>query len=140
MKIPTDNLLKNLENAESIDDYINSNKENFVDMSISEYLHELLEEKGMKQADVIKRSELQQNYACQIFNGTKNATRDKLICIAIGMELNLTETQRLLKTCKRPVLYVKNERDSIIIHAINNKLSVIDTNELLEENEKELLG
>lgn len=140
MKIPTDDLLKNLENAENIDDYISRNRKNFVDMSISEYLHELLEEKNMKQADVIKRSELQQNYACQIFNGTKNPSRDKLICIAVGMRLDMEETQRLLKICNRPVLYVKNERDSIIIYAINNKMSIIDTNELLAEKEMELLG
>lgn len=140
MKIPTDDLLKNLENAENIDDYISRNRKNFVDMSISEYLHELLEEKNMKQADVIKRSELQQNYACQIFNGTKNPSRDKLICIAVGMRLDMEETQRLLKICNRPVLYVKNERDSIIIYAINNEMSIIDTNELLAEKEMELLG
>lgn len=140
MKIPTDDLLKNLENAENIDDYISRNRKNFVDMSISEYLHELLEEKNLKQADVIKRSELQQNYACQIFNGTKNPSRDKLICIAVGMGLDMKETQRLLKICNRPVLYVKNERDSIIIYAINNEMSIIDTNELLAEKEMELLG
>lgn len=140
IKIPTDDLMKSLEAAENIGDYISSNKKYFVDMSISEYLHELLKQKNLRQSDVIKRSELQQNYACQIFNGTKNATRDKLICIAIGMKLNIEETQRLLKICKRPVLYVKNDRDSIIIHAIYNKMSVVDTNELLAENEKELLG
>lgn len=136
----TDDLLKDLESARNIDDYISSNKIHFADISLSDYLHKLLKEKNLKQADVIKRSGLQQTYACQIFAGTKNPTRDKVLCISFGMGLNLAETQQLLKSCNLPFLYAKHQRDSIIIFAINKKLNIMDTNTLLYERGENTLG
>lgn len=136
----TDDLLKDLESAKNIDDYISSNKIHFADISLSDYLHKLLKEKKLIQADVIKRSELQQTYACQIFNGTKNPTRDKVLCIAFGMGLNLAETQQLLKSCGLPFLYAKHKRDSIIIFAVNKQLNLIRTNELLYDRGEKTLG
>lgn len=136
----TDDLIKDLESARNIDDYISSNKIHFADISLSDYLHKLLKEKKLIQADVIKRSELQQTYACQIFNGTKNPTRDKVLCIAFGMGLNLAETQQLLKSCGLPFLYAKHKRDSIIIFAVNKQLNLIQTNELLYDRGEKTLG
>lgn len=136
----TDDLLKDLKSTKNIDDYISSNKIHFADVSLSDYLHKLLKEKKLKQADVIKRSELDSVYGCQIFSGKKNPTRDKVLCIAFGMGLNLAETQQLLKSCGLPFLYAKHKRDSIIIFAINRNLSLIKTNELLYAQEEKLLG
>lgn len=136
----TDDLIKDLESARNINDYISSNKIHFADISLSDYLHKLLKEKKLIQADVIKRSELQQTYACQIFNGTKNPTRDKVLCIAFGMGLNLAETQQLLKSCSLPFLYAKHKRDSIIIFAVNKQLNLIQTNELLYDRGEKTLG
>ena len=136
----TDDLIKDLESARNIDDYISSNKIHFADISLSDYLHKLLKEKKLIKADVIKRSELQQNYAYQIFNGVKNPTRDKVLCIAFGMGLNLAETQQLLKSCGLPFLYAKHKRDSIIIFAVNKQLNLIQTNELLYDRGEKTLG
>lgn len=136
----TDDLLKDLKSTKNIDDYISSNKIHFADVSLSDYLHKLLKEKKLKQADVIKRSELDSVYGCQIFSGKKNPTRDKVLCIVFGMGLNLAETQQLLKSCGLPFLYAKHKRDSIIIFAINRNLSLIKTNELLYAQEEKLLG
>ena len=61
--------------------------------------------------------------------------REKLIAICIGIGLNLTETQRVLTIGKQKILYAKDARDSIIIFSINNNYSIMETNELLfEEN------
>lgn len=136
----TDDLIKDLESARNIDDYISSNKIHFADISLSDYLNKLLKEKKLIKADVIKRSELQQNYAYQIFSGDKNPTRDKVLCLAFGMGLNLAETQQLLKSCGLPFLYAKNKRDSIIIFAVNKQLNLIQTNELLYDREEKTLG
>lgn len=136
----TDDLLKDLESTKNIDDYISSNKIHFADISLSDYLHKLLKEKKLKQADVIRNAELDSVYGCQIFSGTKNPTRDKVLCIAFGMGLNLAETQQLLKSCSLPFLYAKHKRDSIIIFAINKKLNILETNNLLYDRGEKTLG
>lgn len=136
----TDDLLKELKQADNIDDFLTNNKDNFTDVSLSEYLTALLKEKGLTKSEVIKKSELSDIYAYQIFSGVKQPTRDKVLCIAFGMGLNVTETQQLLKSCGLPFLYAKHKRDSIILFALDRKLSVVETNELLYNSEENTLG
>lgn len=136
----TDDLIKELSAAENIEDYISDNRMNFSDVSVSEYLNRLLDEKGLTKSEVIRKSELSEIYAYQIFSGVKNPKRDKVLCIAFGMGLSTSETQQLLKSCGLPFLYAKHKRDSIIIFALNKGLSVIDTNELLYDSDEDTLG
>ena len=136
----TDDLLKELEKADNINDFISKNKINFADISLSDYLNKLLKEKSLKKSEVIKKSELSEIYAYQIFSGLKIPTRDKVLCLAFGMGLDVSETQQLLKSCGLPFLYAKHQRDSIIIFSLNKKLSVADANELLYDCHEDTLG
>ena len=137
----TDDLLKELSNADSINDFLSGNENNFIDISVSAYLNKLLTEKNLKKSDVIRKSELSEIYAYQVFSGTKiNPNRDKLICLAFGMGLNVAETQQMLKSCGLPFLYAKRKRDSIIIFSLGKGLSVVEANELLYNSDEATLG
>lgn len=136
----TDELLKELSQADNINDFLLSNEANFTDVTLSEYLSNLLNEKGLSKSEVIKQSYLSDIYAYQIFSGVKKPTRNKVLCLAFAMGLNVTETQQLLKSCSLPFLYAKHRRDSIIIFAINKSLDVLRTNELLYESGEDTLG
>ncbi|MBO5164681.1 MAG: hypothetical protein J6B75_09645 [Ruminococcus sp.] len=137
----TDDLLKELSTADNINDFLNGNENNFIDISISAYLNKLLTEKNLKKSDVIKKSELSEIYAYQVFSGTKiNPNRDKLICLAFGMGLNVAETQQMLKSCGLPFLYAKHKRDSIILFSLGRGLSVVEANELLYNSDEATLG
>jgi len=46
----TDDLLKELSEAKNIEDFVSSNKANFVDIEISKYLEKLLKQKRLKMA------------------------------------------------------------------------------------------
>lgn len=108
--------------------------------SAAEYLDMLLTEKKTTKSEVIKRGNLDKNYAYQIFNGTKtNPSRNKVLMIAIGMRLNVEETQKLLKMCSLTELYVRLPRDSVILYCIHNEKNIIETNELLSDYKLELL-
>jgi hypothetical protein len=48
------------------------------------------------------------------------------------MRLDVNETQRLLRIAKKGELYPRVQRDAAIIFCIQNRYSLIDTNELLE--------
>lgn len=56
------------------------------------------------------------------------------------MRLNLDETNRLLTIAHHNHLYAKQQRDAIIIFALSNGYTLIETNELLDEFHHELLG
>lgn len=137
----TDDLLKELSNTDDINNFLKNNENNLDYVSISEYLNRLVSEKNLTKSEVIKKSELSEIYAYQIFSGKRyNPSRDKILCLAFGMGLNVNETQQMLKVFGFPFLYAKRKRDSIIIFALNKGLSVPDTNELLYNSDEETLG
>lgn len=139
--IKTDDLLKQLLDASDIDSFLSEHKQNQIDITLSEFLNGLLEQKKLSKADVIGKSGLSENYAYQIFSGKKaNPSQNKVIQLAIGMSLNLIEVQKLLHIAKLPQLYVKVKRDSVIIHAINEQLNIMQTNELLHHYQLDLLS
>ena len=108
--------------------------------SLSELLARLMEQKGLKKSAVIKKAELSEVYAYQIFSGLRVPERKKLLCLAIGMELNLDEVQALLKCAGYSPLYVKLPFDSIVLYGICKKQSVIEINDLLYEYGLDTLG
>ena len=87
-----------LKQKKSIHAYFTEEIDELEFASLTEYLELLLNEKGLRKSDVIKRSNIDKNYAYQIFNGNKtHPSRDKMIALAIGMGLNVLETRKLLK-------------------------------------------
>lgn len=110
------------------------------DISFVDYIHELIAEKGLEKAKVIQDSQIPRTYAYQIFQGSKQAGRDKILQLAFAMKLNIDETNRLLTIANHSHLYAKQQRDSILIFAISNCYNLIEVNELLDEFHHELLG
>lgn len=134
MKKTTEELLNILKSKRSYNDFLKEQIDELYFASISEYLEILLAQKALKKSDVITKANLDKSYAYQIFNGNKtNPSRDKLIMLAFGMELNLDETRKLLKISNVSDLYIRNPRDAAIIFCIENKLDLIRTNEKLDE-------
>ena len=129
----TDELFIELKSERNVEDYLTRNKNEFM-ISLSEYLENLLAEKNLTKQEVVKKSGLNREYAYHIFAGNrKNPSRPKILAIGIAMDLNLDEMQYLLKYAKLPPLYPRNSWDAIIISAIEQKLDVIQTNELLHQ-------
>lgn len=120
--------------------FYNENKEYMLTSTLPELLAELVEKKGIKKSYAIKAAEMSEVYGYQIFSGIRHPERNKLLCLAIGMNLTLDETQNLLKCAGYNPLYVKLPFDSVIIYGICKRLSVIKINEILFENKLETLG
>lgn len=120
--------------------FYDENKQYMTDRSLTELLAELVEKKGIRKSYAIKAAELSEVYAYQIFSGLRHPERKKLLCLAVGMNLTLDETQNLLKCAGYSPLYVKLPFDSVIIYGICKRLSVIKINEILFENNLETLG
>lgn len=110
------------------------------DVSFVDYINALLIEKNLEKSDIIRDSCIPRTYAYQIFQGSKQAGRDKVLQLAIAMRLDLDETNRMLTIAHHNHLYARQQRDAIIIFAISNQYSLMAVNELLEEFQQELLG
>ncbi len=140
MQKDTTKILEELGLCPDFKSFYNENKDYMVSESLSTLLERLLKEKGLKKSVVIKRAELAEVYAYQIFSGLRIPERKKLLCLAIGMELNLDQVQTLLKCAGYSTLYVKIPFDSIVLFGFCKGLSVVEINELLYEYGLETLG
>ena len=123
-KKSTNELMDALNSSKSIEHYIQSEKEHLIESPLCDYLNQLADKKELKKSQIIHDSELNEIYGYQLFSGKRFPSRDKLISLAFGMHLSLTETQQLLKYAGFSPLYPKNERDSIIIWCLNNNYSI----------------
>lgn len=97
MAITTDTLKGRISHADSFPDVMEKNSGEFVEISVSDYLNALCRKRGIRPAEAIRRAHIERTYGCQIFNGTRVPSRDKLLQIAVGMGLSLDDTQDLLK-------------------------------------------
>lgn len=132
MKKTTQELLELLKNGR-LQDYLKNNSDEMVDEPLCCYLNACLEEKNLTKASVIEKSGIFNIYAYQIFAGKRIPSRDKLIALCMGMELTIEETQTMLQYAGYATLYPRNKRDSVILSALQSKLSVIRCNLLLDE-------
>ena len=120
--------------------FYDENKDYMVRESLAELLQRFLAEKNLSKAQVIRRSELSEVYAYQIFSGLRVPERNKLLCLSVAMELSLEATQRLLRCAGYSPLYVKLPFDSVLLYGICNHLTVMQINELLYEYGFETIG
>ena len=135
----TEDLLNEIKQTDEIQKFIERNDDEFLSKPLHEVIAEIIKDKKLKKSDVVARSGLNRIYAYQILSGKRVPSRDKLIAFCFGLQLDLDETNKLLKRSGLSELYAKNKRDSIIIFAINSGKSIFSANELLFENGLEIL-
>ena len=133
----TEELRHELKAATNIEDYLRSNQKNLVRHSLPEYLCSLLSCKKLRKADVVRGSLLSRAYVYQIFSGEKSPSRNTLLALAFGLRLSDEETQALLKN---PELYARDERDAIILFALQKGKTIFEANTLLFEHHFHILG
>lgn len=127
----TDELRHEIKSATDMEDYLTKNREYLLKESLSEHLHMLLSRKNLKRADVIRGSLLGRAYVYRIFAGDKIPSRDKLIALAFGLQLTEEETQKMLKLSGSRELYARDERDALILFALQRQMTIMDANGLL---------
>jgi hypothetical protein len=132
METTTTRLTNVLKSGKDIKVILQENDSSINAPALQEHLQKLLHSKAMKRQDVIKRAELDGNYANQIFSGIKTKPgRDQVLSLAFGFGLNIDETERLFKVAGVGALYPKNKRDAVILHALENGKSAVQVNEVL---------
>lgn len=139
MKKRTDELFQLLQADLPLETYLEENREELLEFTLSEFLHRLLEEYHTAKNEVIRRSGLNQIYGYQIFAGTKSPSRDKLLALAFGFPLSLQDTQRLLRLAGHSELYPRSRRDSILLFGLKHRLTVPEMDDLLFDQQEATL-
>ena len=140
MKKDTSEIVKELGLCPDFQSFYAENKDYMLSESLCQLLSRLLETTGLKKSQVIKDAELSEVYGYQIFSGVRVPERKKLLCLAIAMKLDITQTQMLLKQAGYSQLYVKLPFDSIVLYGLCKGLRVLQINELLYSYGLETLG
>lgn len=136
----TEELNHEIKTATDIEDYLLENRENMLNRSLPRYLKELLAQKGLSRAQVVRDSLLDRAYAYQIFSGEKTPSRDKLLALAFGLALTGDETQRMLKISCNRELYARDMRDALILFALERGNTILEVNESLYDHGFAVLG
>ena len=136
----TDDLSQELMSQPNLDQYITENEAYFADTDISAFLAGIYEKCGLSKAALARRSGMSEVYLHQVFSGRRKPSRDRLLCLCIGMEASLEETQELLKQVGYAPVYLRLKRDRIIGHGLLHHTPLTEINDkLFSENEKTLI-
>lgn len=133
-------ILKNIEDEDFLDNYLDNIEDKYKDLDFINYLEELLKNKKLSKSTIIKNSDMDRTYGYQILNGTKKPSRDKILQLCIGGGFSLEETNKALKLGNCGELYSKNLRDAVIIFGINKNIDIIKLNELLFNRDLDCLS
>lgn len=135
----TDDLKQELMERASLDQYITENEAYFVETDLTEVLARLYERCGLSKAELARQAEMSEVYLHQVFSGRRRPSRDRLLCICLGVEATLDEAQKLLKQAGYAPLYPRRKREAIIAHGIIHRTPLREINDkLFAENEKTL--
>lgn len=128
----TSELFNELKKDLDIKNFIAKNQPEFK-KSLHKYLSELLEKKNLTRKEIAFELNLDPSYIHHIFSGTKKPSRERLLAISRAMDLNLDETQYLLRYGGYGILYPRNPFDSVIIYSIANGLTFSEMNSYLKQ-------
>lgn len=100
MGVITDKLGADLKQQKDLHTFLENNKDKLLDMNLPKYLDELLAQKNLTKSDVLKKSDLPVTYAYKIFSGQKHTARNRILALAIAMQLSIDETNILSTDAK----------------------------------------
>lgn len=126
----TGELEAELMKAESAEAFLKRHIRDMRRKNFREYIHELLEARPITVADIARISTLG-DYVYKMFQGKRRLRRDKLLMIALAMQLTAEETNRALRLAKYCPLDVWEFRDAIILFGIQHGESLAEVEKTL---------
>ena len=126
-------------NAPDLSRFLSENQEVFNNKGFAELLQELFTKKDISKAALAKNAGMSEVYLYQIFSGSRNPSRNRILCLCFGLGATLDETQDLLKSSGQAQLYAKDRRDAIIIYGLSRSMTLAEINDKLFSEHEETL-
>lgn len=135
----TKDLQEELMSSPNLSRFLSENQENFSSQDFSELLQKLFWRKNISKSALAKSSGMSEVYLYQLFSGGRNPSRNRILCLCFGLSAALEETQELLCSSGKALLYAKDRRDAIIIYGLVHEMTLEEVNDqLFSEGEKTL--
>ena len=135
----TNQLLQELMDTNDLHRVLTENDASFREDGLTDALQRLFEERSMAKTTLAKSSGISEVYLHQVFAGRRNPSRDRLLCICVGLGITLDEIQRMLTQGSYAQLYPRTRRDAIISYGVVHQLPLGEVNDkLFAEQEKTL--
>jgi hypothetical protein len=139
-KLNTDLLMHRLLNTNSIDRFLTRHDENIQLPEFGEYISELCALRGTLPERIIAKAQIKRTYGHKLFNGERAPSRDKVLQLAFGFEMNTNEAQNLLKMARKSPLHPKVRRDAVVVYALEKEMPMDAVQTLLFEMGLPMLG
>ena len=134
----TSKLFNRLRNRESGEAFLNQEQ---TAPTCARVLREILTNARMSAPEWIACVNISKSYGYQVLRGERTPGRDIILRTALALQLSLKETQRLLAVGDCGALYPKVRRDAAVIFALNQKMTLLETEDLLSSlPERSLFG
>lgn len=125
--LPTEALWKRLLDTPSLSAYLTENEAELELPVFSAFITALCRARGEPPERVIKRAGLERSFGHQLFSGKRHPSRDTVLLLAFGLEVDIELTQMLLRYAQCPPLYPRNKRDAIVIFCLFHRYDVVRT-------------
>lgn len=115
-------------------------REDYEELDFPTYIKMVMNERNLKPRDLIVKLNMEKSYFYQILKGRRAPGRELLLKLSFIFNMNLDETQRMLKIANRQPLYPRNRKDAAAIYAITHKMDYDEYEALLNSMEVEQDG
>ena len=139
-RISTDELLALLFKERNLEQFLQRNESAYLTVSFSDYLNDWCRRRVAVPEQVIRRANLEKSYGHQLFSGKRNPSRDTVLQLAFAMDADLAQAQEMLRIARRSPLYPRIKRDAALIYCLHNRISLVNTQIILQDLELPLLG
>ena len=139
-QVSTDELLKLLFKERSLEQFLLRNESAYLNADFSDYLSNWCKSHQEIPEQLIRRANLEKSFGHQLFSGKRKPSRDTVIQLAFAMDADVPQAQEMLKVARKSVLYPRIKRDTVIIYCLHNRVSLLDTEIILENLGLPILG
>ncbi len=135
----TGELLEELMAPGSFSSYLSRNREQMLHPNVGRELDKLCRGQKLSKAAVARRSGVSEVYLHQVLAGKRSPSRDRLLCLCIGLSAGVEEIQKLLRQAGFAQLDPRITRDALILYGLSRGQSLPQINgALLVQGEKAL--
>lgn len=136
----TSTLFKNLLKTPDLGQFVSKYSDEMKLESFSEYITQLCKNRSEVPEHIINRANIERSYGHQIFRGSRRPSRDTVLQLAFGFNVDIDGAQELLRYAGKSPLYPRVKRDAAIIFCLHNSLSIVEAQAVMQEMELPLIG
>lgn len=139
MEKNTNQLLHELMGTNDLDRILSENTASFRTGNLPQALQALFEARNITKSALAKAAGISEVYLHQVFSGHRSPSRNRVLCLCIGLQASVEETQSLLVQAHHAPLYPRDQRDAILIYGLSHGLTLPEVNDALFEIKAEAL-